>query len=71
MIPGIGCHFPSCGRSFPEAEVGDLLAELANRSLLTVAGSGWYSAHDLQHDVLKRRLCWAGCGACPGAGRVP
>jgi hypothetical protein len=30
-----------------EAEVGDLLAELAGRSLLTAAGNGWYAAHDL------------------------
>jgi WD40 repeat protein len=39
-----------------EAEVGDLLADLASRSLLTAAGKGWYAAHDLQYDVLKRRL---------------
>ena len=56
-----------------EAEVGDLLAELAGRSLLTAAGDGWYAAHDLQYDVLKRRLdsCRAGRGARPAAGRLP
>ena len=46
-----------------EAEVGDLLAELAGRSLLTAAGDGWYAAHDLQYDVLKRRLGPAGLAA--------
>ena len=40
----------------PGAEVGDLLAELTGRSLLTTAGEGWYVAHDLQYDVLDRRL---------------
>ena len=39
-----------------DAEVGNLLAELIGRSLLTAAGEGWYTAHDLQYDVLKRRL---------------
>jgi hypothetical protein len=39
-----------------EAGVGDLLAELTGRSLLTAAGDGWYAAHDLQYDVLKQRL---------------
>ena len=42
--------------SLEEAEVGDLLAELAGRSLLITAADGWYAAHDLQYDVLKRRL---------------
>ena len=46
-----------------EAEVGDLLAELAGRSLLTAAGRGWYAAHDLQYDVLKRRLDSEGLAA--------
>jgi len=46
-----------------EAEVGDLLAELVGRSLLTAAGEGWYTAHDLQYDVLKRRLGPAGLAA--------
>ncbi len=46
-----------------EAEVGDLLAELAGRSLLTAAGRGWYAAHDLQYDVLKRRLGSEGLAA--------
>ena len=39
-----------------DAEVGDLLAELVGRSLLTAAGGGWYTAHDLQYDVLGRLL---------------
>jgi len=38
------------------AEVSDQLAEFTGRSLLTAAGDGWYAAHDLQYDVLKRRL---------------
>ncbi len=38
------------------AEVSDQLAEFTGRSLLTTAGDGWYAAHDLQYDVLKRRL---------------
>ena len=46
-----------------EAEVGDLLVELVGRSLLTVAGNGWYAAHDLQYDVLKRRVGPAGLAA--------
>ena len=46
-----------------EAEVSDLLAELVGRSLLTAAGDGWYAAHDLQYDVLKRRLGPAGLAA--------
>src|ERR1019366_4772007 len=40
----------------PDAEVGDLLADLTGRSLLTIAGEGWYVPHDLQYDVLARRL---------------
>ncbi len=39
-----------------DAEVGDLLAELVGRSLLTRAGDDWYTAHDLQYDVLGSRL---------------
>ena len=46
-----------------DGEVGDLLTELAGRSLLTAAGEGWYAAHDLQYDVLKRRLGSAGLAA--------
>ena len=38
-----------------EAQVVDLLVELVGRSLLTAAGDGWYAAHDLQYDVLKRQ----------------
>jgi WD40 repeat protein len=40
------------------SEVGteELLAELSSRSLLIVEGNGWYSAHDLQLEVLKRRI---------------
>ena len=38
------------------AEVSDQLAEFTGRSLLTAAGDGWYAAHDLQYDALKRRL---------------
>jgi WD40 repeat protein len=38
------------------ADVGDLLAELTGRSLLTATGDTWYTAHDLQYDVLSRRL---------------
>ena len=44
----------------PDAEVGDLLAELTGRSLLTAACRDWYVAHDLQYDVLARRLGPAG-----------
>jgi WD40 repeat protein len=39
-----------------DLEVGDLLADLTGRSLLAAAGDGWYTAHDLQYDVLKHRL---------------
>ena len=39
-----------------DLEVGDLLADLTGRSLLTAAGDGWHTAHDLQYDVLKHRL---------------
>jgi len=46
-----------------EAGAGDLLAELAGRSLLTAAGRGWYAAHDLQYDVLKSRLGREGLAA--------
>ena len=46
-----------------EAEVGDLLAELTSRSLLTAVGDDRYTAHDLQYDVLKRRLGPAGLAA--------
>jgi hypothetical protein len=46
-----------------DAEVGDLLAELTGRSLLTAAGEDWYVAHDLQYDVLVRRLTPAGLAA--------
>ena len=40
----------------PDARVDDLLAELADRSLLTVCGADSYTAHDLQYDVLIDRL---------------
>jgi hypothetical protein len=40
----------------PSAEVGDLLAQLTGWSLLTTAGEDWYIAHDLQYEVLRRRL---------------
>jgi WD40 repeat protein len=43
-------------RELAEAEVSNLVAELVDRSLLTAAGRGWYTAHDLQYDVLMRRL---------------
>ena len=46
-----------------DAEVGDLLAELTGRSLLMVAGEGWYVAHDLQYDVLARRIGPSGLAA--------
>ena len=39
-----------------EAETEELLAELSSRSLLIMEGNGWYSAHDLQVEVLKRRI---------------
>jgi WD40 repeat protein len=38
------------------AGAGDLLADLVGRSLLTSAGEGWYSAHDLQYELLGREL---------------
>lgn len=38
------------------AEVGDLLAEFIGRSLLTVSGEGLYVAHELQYDIMARRL---------------
>jgi WD40 repeat protein len=38
------------------AEAGDLLADLVGRSLLASAGEGWYSAHDLQYELLGREL---------------
>lgn len=41
----------SSGVSSPSA--GDVLAELVDRSLLTISGSGYYSAHDLQYEYLK------------------
>ena len=44
------------GPDLPAAEVSDQLTEFTGRSLLTAAGDGWYAAHDLQYDVLKRRL---------------
>jgi NB-ARC domain/WD domain, G-beta repeat/APAF-1 helical domain len=47
----------------PDAEVGDLLAELTGRSLLTAAGQDWYAAHDLQYEVLAHRLGPAGLAA--------
>ena len=47
----------------PGAEVGDLLAELTGRSLLAAASEGRYVAHDLQYDVLVRRLGSAGLAA--------
>ena len=39
-----------------EVETDELLAEFSSRSLLTAEGNGWYAAHDLQFDVLKRRI---------------
>jgi WD40 repeat protein len=39
-----------------DADAGELLAELAGRSLLAVDGEGWFSAHDLQYAILARRL---------------
>jgi WD40 repeat protein len=50
-------------RELAEAEVSNLLAELVDRSLLTAAGHGWYTAHDLQYDVLKGRLGLGGLAA--------
>ncbi|WP_165634737.1 NB-ARC domain-containing protein [Thermostaphylospora chromogena] len=44
------------GPELSSAEVGDLLADLMNRSLLTSAGEGWYVAHDLHYDVMISRL---------------
>jgi hypothetical protein len=38
------------------ADVGDLLADLTGWSLLSKAGGDWYTAHDLQYEVLKRRI---------------
>jgi hypothetical protein len=40
----------------PEAEVGDLLAQLTGWSLLTPVDDDWYVAHDLQYEVLNSRL---------------
>lgn len=39
-----------------EMETEELLAELSSRSLLVTEGSDWYSAHDLQLEVLKHRI---------------
>ena len=39
-----------------QAAAGNLLAEFTGRSLLMPAGEGWYAAHDLQYDVLAKRL---------------
>ena len=57
----------------PDADVGDLLAELTGRSLFTAVGDGWYAAHDLQYDVLVRqaRQWRAHCGARSAAGGLP
>ena len=40
------------------SEIGteELLAELSSRSLIITEGDGWYSAHDLQLEVLKHRI---------------
>lgn len=38
------------------AETADLLADLVGRSLLSRAGEGWYTAHDLQYELLSREL---------------
>ena len=45
------------------AEVDRLLAEFVRRSLLRTANAGWYSAHDLQFEVLKERAGPAGLAA--------
>ena len=47
----------------PDAGIDDLLAKLTGRNLLMAAGEGWYTAHDLQYDVLERRLGAAGLAA--------
>ena len=47
----------------PDAGIDDLLAKLTGRNLLMAAGEGWYTAHDLQYDVLERRLGAAGLTA--------
>lgn len=39
-----------------DADVADLLADLTGWSLLSKAGGDWYTAHDLQYEVLKRRI---------------
>jgi WD40 repeat protein len=39
-----------------DAEAADLLAELTGRSLLTSPSEGWYVAHDVQYEVLTRRI---------------
>ncbi len=37
-------------------EADELLTELSSRALLAAEGNGWYTAHDLQFDILKRRI---------------
>ncbi|WP_165634818.1 NB-ARC domain-containing protein [Thermostaphylospora chromogena] len=44
------------GPKLSPPEVGELLADLVSRSLLTSAGDGWYSAHDLQYEAMIFRL---------------
>jgi WD40 repeat protein len=39
-----------------DAEASDLLVELTGRSLLTSPDDGWYAAHDVQSEVLARRI---------------
>jgi hypothetical protein len=51
------------GSHLPEAQAGDLLAELTGRSLLTPAGEGWFAAHDLRADNQTVRLWDLATGA--------
>ena len=59
-------------RGLPDAEADHLLAELADRALLSARAAGWYVAHDLQYDVLRADLVTDGpCrGARTAAGRL-
>ncbi|MGV9377515.1 NB-ARC domain-containing protein [Nonomuraea sp. NPDC003707] len=43
-------------RQLSMPQTGDLLAQLVGRSLLSLVGNEWYIAHDLQYDVMARRL---------------
>ena len=47
----------------PDTGVDDLLAELAERSLLTACGADSYRAHDLQYDVLVAKMGGNGLAA--------